>query len=138
MWIATSQNRTELSAAFTLKGKEAQTPCNKAFESGKTNTTNIPMLDIIRPAHTVGITNVRPPIGRREAFSISNWLFFFLQLKLELSVSTVWVCCACVARRRLRHVHVDMVWGLRMFYWISLFVPIRISNSELDLFSYCV
>lgn len=77
MWKASSQNRLEVSAAATLKGKGAQTPSNKAFESNRTNTTNIPMLDITRSAHTVGITTVSAPIGRREAFSISNWLFFF-------------------------------------------------------------
>lgn len=80
-WIhnveASSQNHIELSAAPTLKGKEAQTPSNKAFASSKTNTRNIPMLDIIRPAYTVGITTVSAPIGRGEAFSISNWVFFF-------------------------------------------------------------
>lgn len=77
MWIATSQKRIELSAYPTLKGKEAQIPSNKAFESGKTNTTSIPMLDITRSAHTVGITTVSLPIGRREAFSNWNWFFFY-------------------------------------------------------------
>lgn len=72
-----SQKRFEVSAAAALKGKEAQTPSHKAFASSKTNTTHIPMLDIIRPAYTVGMTTVSAPIGRREAFSISNWLFFF-------------------------------------------------------------
>lgn len=72
-----SQKRFEVSAAAAPKGKEAQTPRHRAFASSKTNTTHIPMLDIIRPAHTVGMTTVSAPIGRREAFSISNWLFFF-------------------------------------------------------------
>lgn len=95
MWTVSSQNRIELSAATTLKGKEAQTPSNKAFESGKTNTTNIPMLDITCSAHTVGITTVSAPIGCREAFSISNWLFFS-----TIEIGTVRLFCTSVVRMR--------------------------------------
>ncbi|OWR42601.1 hypothetical protein KGM_214057A, partial [Danaus plexippus plexippus] len=51
-----SDCRIEVSAAVFLNVKEAQTPSNKAFGSGKTNTRHIPMLDIIRSAHTVGMT----------------------------------------------------------------------------------
>lgn len=76
MCTASSQNRSEVSTTATLKGKAPQTLSHKAFASGKTNTTHIPMQDITCSAHTVGITTVRAPIGCREAFSISNWLFF--------------------------------------------------------------
>lgn len=79
------------------------------------------MLDITRSAHTVGITTVSVPIGRSEAFSISNWLFF-LQLKLELSVCSVRVWYACVPGRRLRHVDVDTFSGYECFIgFLSLF-----------------
>lgn len=131
MWNISSQNRIEVSASYFLKGKEAQTLSNKAFGSSKTNTRHIPMLDIIRPALTVGMTTVSAPIGRREAFFNSNWLFF-LQLKLELYVCSVRMLYACVASRRLRHVDVS-TFGRRMYYWIPLSVPIRTSYSNVDL-----
>lgn len=80
---------------MSLKEKEAQTPSNKAFGYGKTNTRHIPMLDIIRPAHTVGMTTVSAPIGRREAFSISNWLFFS-----TIEIGTVRLFCTSAIRMR--------------------------------------
>lgn len=89
----------------TLKGKEAQTPSNKAFESGKTNTTSIPMLDITRPAHTVGITT-EPSHWLPRSLLHLELVIFFLQLELELSVCSV-SAERMRRRRRLRHVHVD-------------------------------
>lgn len=53
------------------------------------------MLDIIRPAHTVGMTNVSAPIGRRKAFSIWNWLFFS-----TIEIGTVRLFCTSAIRMR--------------------------------------
>lgn len=78
------------------------------------------MLDIIRPAYTVGITTVRAPIGRSEAFSISNWIFFS-----TIEIVNVRLLCTSEGRMRgweaLRHVDVSTFGGYECF--IGLFSP---------------
>lgn len=96
------QKRFAVSAAATLKGKPAQTPRNRAFAlgSGKTNTTNISMLDIIGPAHTVGITtDAALPLGAAKPSAFRIGYFFS-----TIEIGTVGLVCAsagaCAARGR--------------------------------------